>query len=222
MTPRPLLALVLAALAGCAVPAGSTAATTTSAPSSGSDIPAKTIPSDVTSAPATAPGSMPATPGTLPVDDPHAPVPGPGTCHLGQRAGQPVPDPACTPGALNPAVTQATIGQTICVSGWTKTVRPSTSVTEPLKRKLAVAYAIPPTGELDHLVSLELGGGPDDPRNLWVEPGTIPNPKDRVENWVHREVCAGRMPLADAQQGIARDWTQYLGTAGSAPATEEG
>lgn len=160
-------------------------------------------------------------PAGLPADDPHAPVPGPGTCHLGHRAGQPTPDHGCTPGAINPAVTQATIGQTICVSGWTKTVRPSTSMTGPLKRRLAVAYAIPPTGELDHLVSLELGGAPDDPRNLWVEPGGIPNPKDRVENWLKRQVCAGRMTLAEAQAGIADDWTQYLGAAGGAPASQE-
>jgi hypothetical protein len=222
MTRRPLLAaLVALAAAGCA-PFGGTQPGTERVPESPSPqviAPAGVDNTAVTPAPA-AP-SMPATRPTLPAGDPHAPMPGPGTCHLGVTNGQPVPDPTCTPAAVNPAVTQATIGQTICVSGWTKTVRPPTSVTNSMKRKLAVAYAMPPTGELDHLVSLELGGAPDDPRNLWVEPGSIPNPKDRVENWLKREVCAGRMTLADAQVGIAGDWTRYLGAAGGAPASEE-
>lgn len=223
MTRRPLLAALLAlAAAGCAPHLPGTATTTTADAATTTEMPATTAPPSLVF-------EMPATPATvgppasagLPVGDPHAPMPGPGTCHLGQSNGQPVPDRTCTPGATNSADTQATIGQTICVPGWTKTVRPSTSVTTPMKRKLAVAYAMPPTGELDHLVSLELGGAPDDSRNLWVEPGTIPNPKDKVENWLKREVCAGRMALADAQAGIAGDWTQYLGAAGGASANEE-
>ena len=72
-----------------------------------------------------------------------------------------LPGPRCTPGALNLAVTQATIGQTICVLGYAKTVCPPESVTEPEKRASLVAYG--DTGpmscfEYDHLVSLELGG----------------------------------------------------------------
>jgi hypothetical protein len=62
------------------------------------------------------------------------------------------------------------------------------------------------SGEYDHLVPLELGGT-NSTSNLWVEIGAIPNPKDTVENRLHQGVCAGRLTLAAAQQGIATDWT---------------
>src|SRR5664279_3814140 len=69
----------------------------------------------------------------------------------------------------------------------------------------------PRSYEEDHLISLELGGASSDQRNLWPEPGTSPNPKDKVENELHRRVCAGSMPLAEAQQRIATDWTTAAG-----------
>ena len=68
------------------------------------------------------------------------PQPAAGWCHAKGSGRYSEPDPKCTPGALNPAVTRATIDQTICVSGWTGTVRPSTSVTEPEKLASMVAY----------------------------------------------------------------------------------
>lgn len=150
--------------------------------------------------------------------DSTAAMPGPDTCTLGQQDGQPLPDPHCTPGAINPAVTQATINSTICVSGWTKTVRPATSVTDRMKKQADLAYRMPTNekGEYDHLVSLELGGAPQDPRNLWVEPGKIPNPKDAVENKLSAAVCSGLIPLATAQNAIATDWVTAIDTAGLA------
>ena len=128
--------------------------------------------------------------GTLPVGTASAPMPAPGTCRLGSRDGQPLPDGHCTPGAVNPAVTPATLTQTICRSGWTKTVRPAVARTDRMKAASARSYNLPRSlkGEYDHLVSLELGGAPDDPRNLWVEPGRIPNPKDAVENKLNEAV----------------------------------
>jgi hypothetical protein len=121
-----------------------------------------------------------------------------------------MPDPRCTPGAVNPAVTQATLGQTICVPGYTKTIRPSESITEPEKLASMAAYGYsdrsPSDFEYDHLVSLELGGAVNDPRNLWPESGASPNPKDSVENALHRMVCDGQIPLAQAQHIIATDW----------------
>jgi hypothetical protein len=124
-----------------------------------------------------------------------------------------LPDPHCTPGALNPAVRQGTIHQTICVPGYTKTVRPSESVTEPEKLASMAAYGFagssPHNFEYDHLVSLELGGAANDPRDLWPEPGASPNPKDAVENELNRLVCDGQMPLARAQHIIATDWVSY-------------
>src|SRR5690242_12252575 len=63
---------------------------------------------------------------------PAAARPAAATC---SRANLPLPDPTCTPGATYSAVTQSTIGSTICVSGWTSTIRPPTSYTNPLKTK---------------------------------------------------------------------------------------
>jgi hypothetical protein len=128
----------------------------------------------------------------------------PTSCHAG--AG-PTPDPTCAPGAIDPAVTQQNIASTICRSGYTATVRPSTSQTNKVKAKMYQAYAIPAgtTSELDHLVSLELGGS-NDTKNLWPEVGSLPNPKDKVENDLHRAVCSGKVTLAAAQQAIATDW----------------
>ncbi len=150
--------------------------------------------------------------GTLPVDDSHHPVSKLGTCHLGGTVVYPLPDPSCTPGAVNPGVTQANIRDTICKPGWTSTVRPPVSVTNKIKHETDLAYSIPVNtlGELDHLVSLELGGGPDDPRNLWVEPGKIPNNKDTTENRLNKAVCSGKVTLVQAQQAIASNWTTAL------------
>lgn len=136
-------------------------------------------------------------------------APAPGACHVHAAAnGQPLPDPKCSPGAIDKAVTQVDIATTICRTGYTTTVRPPVSVTEPFKLLDERAYGVY-SGELDHLVPLELGGS-SDAHNLWVEPGAIPNPKDRVENELHAAVCAGSMTLAAAQAAIARDWTTAL------------
>jgi hypothetical protein len=145
----------------------------------------------------------------------------PGSCHARGSGLYSQPDPACTPGALNPAVTQATIDQTICVSGYTETVRPSESVTEAEKSVSMAAYGDRGSigaYEYDHLVSLELGGALNDARNLWPEPGSSPNPKDTVENALHRAVCDGQMPLPQAQHIIATSWVSWAKSHdGSAP-----
>jgi hypothetical protein len=62
--------------------------------------------------------------------------------------------------------------------------------------------------EYDHLVSLELGGARNDPRNLWPEPGGSPNTKDKLEDHLHAMVCHGEITLAAAQLKIARDWVK--------------
>lgn len=121
-----------------------------------------------------------------------------------------LPDPTCTPGAVDPNVTQANIDQTICVSGYTKTVRPSVEYTDKLKIQQMAEYGFTDSisqHEEDHLISLEIGGSPSDPHNLWPEPGNSPNPKDKVEDFLHTAVCSGRISLSDAQKRIATDWT---------------
>lgn len=130
-----------------------------------------------------------------------------------------LPDRSCTPGAIDPAVTQANIGTTICRSGYTTTVRPPESQTEKFKWDVAEpAYGQHDvSGELDHEVPLELGGA-NDARNLWVEAGSIPNPKDAVEDALNRAVCDGKIKLRAAQVAIARNWLKAeaaLGLGGS-------
>ncbi|MGH2888859.1 MAG: hypothetical protein ACRDNJ_04440 [Solirubrobacteraceae bacterium] len=132
-----------------------------------------------------------------------------GSCHARGRGLYKLPDRRCTPGALNRAVSQATIGATICRSGWTSTVRPPESVTEAEKRASMRAYGDhKPMGdyEYDHLVPLELGGATNDRRNLWPEPGASPNPKDSLENRLRAAVCEGNLALAVAQREIAANW----------------
>jgi hypothetical protein len=120
-----------------------------------------------------------------------------------------LPDATCTPGATNPDVTQANLAQTICVSGYTKTIRPPVTYTDNLKLQQMQAYGFndsPRMHEEDHLISLELGGSPTDPKNLWPEPGASPNPKDKIENFLHAAVCAGKISLQDAQTRISQNW----------------
>jgi hypothetical protein len=114
-----------------------------------------------------------------------------------------VADAVRTPGVLNPDVTQATIGSTICVSGWTRTIRPPVDYTNALKVKQMRLYG--ETGALseyqeDHLISLELGGHPTDPRNLWPEPYPRASAVDQIENELNAHVCDGSLSLRDAQE----------------------
>jgi hypothetical protein len=112
-------------------------------------------------------------------------------------------DPALTPGALNPNVTQSTIHVTICVRGWTKTVRPPVEYTNALKLKQIREYGEtgdPSDFQEDHLISLELGGDPHDPRNLWPEPYPRAAEVDMIENQLNAEVCSGKLSLAAAQR----------------------
>ncbi|RFU37337.1 hypothetical protein DZF91_33370 [Actinomadura logoneensis] len=136
----------------------------------------------------------------------------PGSCHASSLDPATTrPDPHCTPGALNPDVTQANIHRTICVAGYTKRIRPPVSYTNALKRRQIKEYGYrntdPSAYEEDHFVPLSLGGAPRDPKNLWPEPGASPNPKDRVEFTLYKAVCAGQATLAAAQRAIVEDWT---------------
>ena len=124
---------------------------------------------------------------------------------LGHRARAPavVANPVRTPGALNADVTQATIAVTICARGWTRRIRPPVEYTNALKRKQMRLYGEhgPPTAyQEDHLISLELGGDPNDPRNLWPEPYPRASSVDEIENELNRQVCAGSVSLREAQE----------------------
>ena len=126
-----------------------------------------------------------------------------------------LPNAKKTPGATSPAVTQANIKKTICVSGYTATIRPPASYTTKLKKnQLASGYAyhgIMTTSyyEEDHLISLELGGSPKDVKNLWPEPYSGAygaRTKDKIENKLHTLVCNGDIALKTAQQLEAKNW----------------
>lgn len=134
------------------------------------------------------------------------------------------PDSTCTPGMVNSNVTQATIGQTICKSGWATTIRPAENVTEPEKFTSMKQYGDSTTKgqvskyEYDHLVPLEVGGDPNSVQNLWPELHSVilnnyqygSYTKDKVENALNSLVCKGAMPLAQAQQVFITNWTNGL------------
>ena len=110
---------------------------------------------------------------------------------------------ALTPGVLNPDVAQGNITSTICRRGWTRTIRPPVSYTNALKAKGLRQYRLrgPPAAfQEDHLISLELGGDPNDPRNLWPEPYPRASAVDQVENQLNHLVCTGQITLAEAQR----------------------
>jgi len=186
------LVLVALVLVGCSTVASPAA---TSAP-------APTVAILPTATPASALGSAPPIGGS-----PAGPTPS--SCHMTADG---LPDSDCTPGATNPAVTQANITSTICVSRYTATIRPPTSYTNPLKVQEMGLYGDTGTTadyEEDHMIPLEVGGDPRDPRNLWPEPYALQygaHQKDQVENWGRDEVCSGREQLAAVQLKIATNW----------------
>lgn len=136
-----------------------------------------------------------------------------------------MPNPQLTPGAINPAVTQQNLGETICrAGGYTRSIRPQEEYTERLKREQIREYGYTDKRlghyEEDHLISLEVGGSPDSPQNLWPEPHDVQGgwgsyAKDRLENKLHDMICHGEISLAQAQHEEATDWIgaykRYIG-----------
>lgn len=134
----------------------------------------------------------------------------------------PIIPPSSAPGAVNKQVTQANIKQTICVAGWSEKQRPPTFYTTPLKLNLLKqsGYADQKSRdyELDHEISIENGGDPRDPINLWLQSYLGPcnaHVKDKLENALHRLVCSGKITLAQDQAALRGDWTvayrKYVG-----------
>ena len=165
-------------------------------------------------APKPAPVAQPAaTPSTAPT---HAPTPAQssGTVAYGVRtktsgctANQALPDCACSPGDV--LTTDTSI---VCVSGYTQTVR---NVPDSEKQAVFAEYGIPwsehANYEVDHIISLELGGS-NDISNLFPESYLIQynaHVKDGLENHLHSLVCSGALPIATAQAEISSNWVQY-------------
>jgi hypothetical protein len=126
-----------------------------------------------------------------------------------------LPDPTLTPGAISSYVTQENIQSTVCVRGYTKTVRPPSYYTNKLKKRQMREYGYadrnPKHYEEDHLIALSIGGAPHDPRNLWPEPRKSEwnaKKKDRLEFVLYKMVCANELSLAEAQQAMAGNWIE--------------
>ena len=126
-----------------------------------------------------------------------------------------LPNSSLTPGATNPQVTQSNIHSTICVSGFTKTIRPPESYTYHLKySQLDGGYnykgdTSTSDYEEDHLVPLEVGGNPTSVKNLWPEPWLVTwnaGKKDQLENKMHSLVCSGAISLVAAQKVFMTNW----------------
>ena len=115
-----------------------------------------------------------------------------------------LPNPTLTPGATNPAVTQATIRDTICRHGWTVTVR---NVPRAERRAVLAEYGNPQHVVIDHLIALSLGGA-NETANLWPQDTAEAKKKDVVEDHLRRQVCAGMVTLEAAQNVLATDWRQ--------------
>src|ERR1700684_3335781 len=135
------------------------------------------------------------------------------------RVGPPdiYPIPSITPGTINPEITQENIHETICDPNWsTKSERTPSNYTNRLKREGFDQYNDADRDMRDyaedHLIPLEIGGNPTDPKNLWPEPYHTSiadggaHDKDKVENYLHGQVCGGAINLAEAQKAIATDW----------------
>jgi hypothetical protein len=127
------------------------------------------------------------------------------------------PDDRATPGAINPAVIQSNIDETICHRGWTSTIRPPEKYTYRLKRAQLhrpsspyfVANAYLRDFEEDHRVPLGVGGAPHDRRNLWPEPRHgqwNSDRKDELEDVIHNLVCRRHMTLEQGQAVFLGDW----------------
>lgn len=115
------------------------------------------------------------------------------------------PDISLTPGAVFP-VTAADV----CQPGYAKSARHVDGKTKALVyREYGIEHHQPGAYEIDHLISLGLGGS-NDIRNLWPESlDTQPwnaRAKDRLEERLHKLVCDGGLSLDEAQTAIAKDW----------------
>ena len=142
-------------------------------------------------------------------------------CAIYFANGLPLPDRRCTPGAINPSITVDTLRdplwRTRCTRGCDTSESQKLIVYGWYQETSNDATQAARNCELDHLVPLELGGS-DGLGNVWPMCGGADDPsgikyfeiKDRVENYLARQVRTGEMTLSDAQRGIASNWTQYV------------
>jgi len=128
-----------------------------------------------------------------------------------------VPDPARAAGALNSKVKQSNIGKTICAAAWVKRTMPSAKTLDATKRKQLKAWGYPDQDpakyEADHVIPVSVGGHPTKASNLWPQPYALDwnaGVKNKLEDYVHREVCEGRMSLTDGQGVFRKNWVEVF------------
>ena len=151
-----------------------------------------------------------------------APPASPQHCSPPMSHGKPLPDQRCTPGAINPTVTLAVLQNPDFRTGCVRDQASSSSEKQATYSAYEITKPVPNSGanmrcELDHVISLELGGA-DTVDNIWPQcgPNTVPrnsryfHQKDIVENYLADQVEKGKIELASAQRGISQDWAQYL------------
>lgn len=149
-------------------------------------------------------------------------IPPAGACKVQTKSGFTFPDPSCTPGAVNPALTLQVLKKKTFKTGCERDLATNPddkkatygwyNVTKPANNREPHMIC-----ELDHLISIEIGGA-DTLDNIWPQCGPKGSTganryfkqKDMVENYLAAQVRAGKMELKDVQSGIATDWTQYL------------
>jgi hypothetical protein len=126
---------------------------------------------------------------------------------------------------LTPGIALSVTQAQICISGYASGAR---DVSDTEKADVYARYDVvwvPYAHEVDHLISLELGGS-NAIRNLWPEPYAGrwgARTKDVLENRLHDLVCEGRLALASAQRQEAQDWVAaYRRYVGSPPPTSSG
>jgi hypothetical protein len=127
-----------------------------------------------------------------------------------------LPDPAKTPGAINPTISQSNIGSTICVPTYVASLVASPSKTASAARQLVdrdYPGQSPSLYQVDQLIPLSLGGARDDARNLWLQTWTGPQSaghKDKLEAVLNEMVCKRQISLALAQRVIASNWVAAI------------
>ncbi|MGO9837777.1 MAG: HNH endonuclease signature motif containing protein [Polyangiaceae bacterium] len=167
-------------------------------------IPAPAPTASSASAPSTSPSPLPAAIIAEPNGEAGPYSPPSRTRESGCTVRGSLPDPACTPGAVMP-----TDMNVVCQRSTRERRRVSAEVHRQAFREYGISYPQPRGAyEVDHLIPLELGGD-NTIANLWPE-SAEPTPgfhqKDKVENFLHRQVCSGTMSLTEAQRQIANDW----------------
>lgn len=216
--------IVLAVIAALLLVGGVSSAMSSKKPSTTSTVkPAPTVSTpSPTQPPSATPSASPTSPPTSTPTAASLPTPSrtasqtPTPMLVTTATGDIEPNRSLTPGET---FTTATAAQ-VCVSGYSASVRNvPTSLRYAVFAAYDIDYGLHSNYELDHLISLELGGD-NASANLWPEPldgAGGAKVKDKLENKLHSLVCSGQLSLPEAQQAIAGDWSaayaKYSGAA---------